>query len=162
MAEQVQERIKESTAAALHWQTSEVRVDEVPELKLGSCTFFTAANNTRPVPTQLNFASLGGELLDGSIEDAALRILKTCGVGATPLWQAEVITRFHPKVSGIVLFEGRNPGAIRKVKAAGKNFGNPEFINGVLNFYVLEPEAFIVSQVKATIGDTLQVEVTQL
>lgn len=161
MAEAVQERIKESAAAALHWQPAEVRVDEVPELRAGACTFFVAANTTRPVPTQLYFASLGGELLDGTVTDAAQRIIKACGAGATPQWQAEILTRFHPSLHGVVVGE-KNWGAVRQIKAKGKVFGPPALVNGALNFYIVEPEANIVSQVKATLGDAVQVEVTQL
>ena len=84
-----------------------------------------------------------------------------CGAGAGPEWQAEILSRFHPAIHGVVVTEQQG-GAVRKIKAKGKVFGPPAVIDGALNFYVVEPEANIVSQVKATLGDTVQVEVTQL
>ncbi len=124
--------------------------DEVPELRQESCTFFSAG--------KLHFASLGGELLDRNTEDAALRILKSCGASASALWQAEVIARFHPDVSGTVLFEDRNADVIRALA----HFRNPEIIDGVLRFFVVDPESLEVSFVKAILGDTLRVEVVRV
>lgn len=162
MSDGLQQRIKETTATAMDWQVADIRVDEVPQLRQGACSFFIAAQTRLLVSTRLNFAALAsGQLLDGLDKNAAEQILRDCGAGAGPEWQAEILSRFHPAIHGVVVTEQQG-GAVRKIKAKGKVFGPPAVIDGVLNFYVVEPEANIVSQVKATLGDTVQVEVTQL
>ncbi len=140
MTEHVQERISE-----LHG----VPAVEVPELRQPACTFFAAG--------KLQFARLGDELLDRNTEDAALRILKSCP-GASALWQAEVITRFHPDVSGTVLFEDRNAGVISTLE----RFQNPAIVDGVLRFFVADAASLEVSFVKAILGDTLRVVVMRV
>lgn len=162
MSDGLQQRIKEATATAMDWQVGDIRVDELPQLRQGACTFFIAGQTRLLVSTQLNFAALaGGQLVDGLNKNAAQEILRSCGAGAGPEWQAEILSRFHPAIHGLVVTEQQG-GAVRKIKAKGKVFGPPAVIDGALNFYVVEPEANIVSQVRATLGDPLTVEVTQL
>ena len=62
-----------------------------------------------------------------------------------------------------MLTSASNKAWLKKVKAAGKIFGDPRAEGDAVDFYLLEPESFTVSRVKAQrTGDTLSVEVVDL
>ncbi len=139
------------------WKVDEVRVDEVENLRHGSCSFYTAGHNVRPLSYQLNYALLSGDtILSVSDNGAVSRILDACGADAPAAWWAEIITRFHKDLgAGMVLTDSkRNIGAMDLIKKAEKEFMPPKLSddagNKVVSFYLLEPEEFVVYFVKAT------------
>ncbi len=142
------------------WKAEEVRIDEVERLRRGDCAVFTAASNARMSSFQASYALLKGALVTGP--KIAATLLSGCG-DAPADWQAEIIARFVPGVGGQVLTASSNPGALRRIKSTGKTFSEPSVSGNVVTFYVLEPEAFIISKVVATrdAGD-VKVQVTEL
>lgn len=147
----IEQKIKQTAHTELDWKVDEMRVDEVPELKRGPCTFYTAAHTVRPIPTQPNYAVLAGDTVIGSTDPAAVKkILAGCGADAPASWQAEIVARFDPSLGGVVLQdETKNGGAVRKLRSAGVTFSPPKLADKTLSFFMLDPEAFIVSSVKA-------------
>jgi hypothetical protein len=155
------ERIHEKIANMVHkdhdWKTDQIRIDEVEELRHGSCSFYAVRHTVRPLSYLLNYAVLSGEtVLSVSEDQTASKILNACGSDASADWWAEIITRFHKEVSpGVVLRDAKqNFGAMDQIKSAGKEFTSPKFsddANGKsVSFYLLEPEEFVVYFVKAT------------
>lgn len=157
MSQEAIQKVKQSAQADHGWKNDQMRVDEVEALRRDDCSFFTAASTATMSSTQKNYAVVKGAVVTG--KNAAATILAQCGKDAPALWKAEVVTRFAPGLGGLVLTNDSNKAAIRRVKAAGKFFGDPKAEGDSVDFYLLEPEAFVVSHIRATrTGDTLNVE----
>ena len=154
------DKIRDKIANMVHdeqgWKTQDVRVDEVEELRRAKCSIYTAGHKVRPISYQLNYAALPGDTVVSVADDRAVgKILDACGADAPAEWWADIITRFHKDLgAGLVLEnEKENPGAIRKIQAAKKEFAPPKFSSEAggkaVTYYLLDPEAFIVYSVKA-------------
>lgn len=142
------------------WKAEEVRVDEIERLRRGDCAVFTAASNAKMSSFQASYATLKGSVVAGP--KAAATLLASCGE-APAEWQAEIVARFVPGVGGQVLTSTSNPGALRRIKSSGKTFSEPTVSGQVITFFVLDPEAFIVSKVVATVEkDDVKVQLTEL
>ncbi len=157
MNETIQGKIANIVNKDHGWKADQVRVDEVEQLRHGSCAFYTAGHTVRPLSYLLNYAVLPGEtVLSTSDDRVTSRILDACGSDAEAEWWAEVITRFHKDLGqGIVLTNSKqNYGAMDQMKAAQKEFAPPKFSDDAsgksVSFYLLEPEEFVVYWVKAT------------
>ncbi|MCI0606706.1 hypothetical protein L0156_27285 [bacterium] len=157
MDKTIEDKIIKTVHADEGWKMNEVRVDEVDELRHGSCSFYTAGHKVRPLSYELNYAVLKGDtIISLADEKAASKIIDACGADAGAGWWAEIITRFHQDLgSGLVLQDAKqNPGATRKIQAAQKEFAPPalgnEGGNKIVTYYLLEPESFAVYTVKAT------------
>lgn len=155
------EKIHEKIANIVHkdhdWKADQIRIDEVEELRHGSCSFYAVRHTVRPLSYLLNYAALSSEtVLSASEDQAASKILNACGSDASADWWAEIITRFHKEVGpGVVLRDAKqNFGAMNQIKSAQKEFTPPKFSNEAggksVSFYLLEPEEFAVYFVKAT------------
>jgi hypothetical protein len=153
--------IHEKIANKVHkdhdWKTDQIRIDEVPELRQGSCSFYAVRHTVRPLSYVLNYAALSAENVLGESDDqSASKILSACGSAAPAGWWAEILTRFHPQVGpGIVLQDAKqNFGAMDQIQTAKKEFAPPKFSENSggksVSFYMLEPEEFAVYFVIAT------------
>ncbi len=157
MEDQIRDKIAEAVHADFDWKTSEVRVDEVERLRRGSCSFYTAAHKVRPLSYQPNYAVLSDSTVIGGDDDKAIaKIIDSCGgTDASAAWWAEIVSRFHPDLGGVVLEdETENAAAVRKVRSLGKEFAPPvlsgDASNKAVTFYMLDPESFVIYAVKAT------------
>lgn len=153
--------IHEKIANRVHkdhdWKTDQIRIDDVPELRHGSCSFYVVRHTVRPLSYVVNYAVLSAEnVLSDSDDQAASKILNACGSDTPAGWWAEILTRFHPQVApGIVLQDAKqNFGAMDQIRTAKKEFSPPKFSDDregkSVSFYLLEPEEFAVYFVKAT------------
>lgn len=157
MDEKIQEKIANKVHKDHDWKTDQIRIDEAPELRRGSCAFYTVRHTVRPLSYVLNYALISNETLLGDSDDqAASKILDACGSDASAGWWAEILSRFDNEVGfGIVLQDSKqNLGAMDQIQTAKKEFVPPKFsedANGKsVSFYLLEPEEFTVYFVKAT------------
>lgn len=157
MDDKIRDKIIQAVHSEQGWKKEDVRVDEVEDLRRGSCSFYTAGHKVRPLNYQLNYAVLPGDVvISGANDKAVTKILDACGADAPAGWWADIITRFHKDLgSGVVLENANeNAGAIRKITAAKKEFAPPVFSNDAggktVTYFLLDPEAFIVYVVKAT------------
>ena len=157
MDDKIRDKIIQTVHSEQGWKKEDVRVDEVEDLRRGSCSFYTAGHKVRPLNYQLNYAVLAGDVvISGADDKAVTKILDSCGADAPAAWWADIITRFHKDLgSGVVLENANdNAGAIRKILAAKKEFVPPAFSNDAggktVTYFLLDPEAFIVYTVKAT------------
>jgi hypothetical protein len=150
--ENVEQKIKQDVTASLGWKANEVRVDPVPELKRGKCSFFTAAQTARPVPFMPTYAALDNDaVISGSDPAALAKIFKSCGADAPASWQAEIIDRFHKDLGGVVVQDEKTNGpAVRKLRSMGKTFAPPAVSGATVSFFMFDPEAFALYSVKAT------------
>jgi hypothetical protein len=153
----IHEKIANSVKKEHDWKTDQIRIDDVPELRLGSCSFYAVRHTVRPLSYVLNYAVLSAEnVLSDSDHQAASKILNACGSDAPAGWWAEILARFHPQVGpGIVLQDAKqNFGAMDQIQTAKKEFAPPKFTDDKdgksVSFYLLEPEEFTVYFVKAT------------
>ena len=149
--ETMEQQIKQDVSTSLGWKTDEVRVDPLPDLKRGTCSFFTAAQTAKPIPFMPTYAALNGTLIGGKDPAALAKIFKGCGADAPASWQADIINRFHKDLGGVVVQdEQRNGPAVRKLKSMGKTFTPPAVAGTTVSFTMREPEAFLLYSVKAT------------
>jgi hypothetical protein len=149
--ESVEQRIKKDVSVSLGWKANEVRVDPLPDLKRGKCSFFTAAQTVRPIPYMPTYVALDNDaLVSGTDPSALAKIYKSCGADAPASWQAEVIDRFHKDLGGVVVRDEQRDGpAVRKLRSMGKTFTPPTVTGATVSFFMLDPEAFILYAVKA-------------
>jgi hypothetical protein len=157
MDKRIHEKIANAVNKQHGWKSDQFRVDEVEQLRRGTCSFYAVRHTVRPLSYLLNYAVLSDEtVLSISDEHAASKILDACGSDASAEWWAEIVTRFQQKVGpGIVLRDAnQNFGAIDRIKSAQKEFTPPKFDNDAggksVSFYLLDPEAFLVYFVTAT------------
>jgi hypothetical protein len=168
MDDTIQRQVAQAALAEHGWKPDEVRVDAVEGLGRQGCAVYTVAHTVKPLSYQGVYAVLPGGRLVGRKDPLALEaVLDACGAGAPAIWWAEVVTWFHPRLgAGVALRdEQHKPSVTRKLAARGQPFTAPalgsEGGTQVLRFLLLEPEANLVFEVRATRAPGGPVELTQ-
>ncbi|MCK6550550.1 hypothetical protein L6R52_32230, partial [Myxococcota bacterium] len=98
----------------------------------------------------------------------AATVLRTCGRGAPAEWWAQVVTRLSGRVRGVVVDPVNAPSAIRKLRAAGREWAPPALKVGpgstTLTFFTIEYERGVPYEVVAKLPSRgeLTVELREL
>ena len=166
MDDKLHQEIVEAVHSEYGWKTAEVQIDEVERLRHGACAFYTARSTVRPLSYQPNYAVLNDREVVGIGDHNAVRkILDACSQNASAEWWAEVIARFHHEVGGGVVLtsESVRPDIVRNLSQKGKAFTPPTFSDDKtsVSFLLLNPETYVVYNVKATRTTSGEIEVVE-
>jgi hypothetical protein len=155
-------QVERAVEAQHGWKSDEVLIQEVAQIRMPPCGFFSVSHKTLRMHDALQYAVLGdGRVLSLKDKDAAAQILSACGAGTKPsadAW-AEVVARFHPGLGGIgsVVYDRTQAQiAVGRLEAAGKSFAPPSLTSSggkvQVQFYLMNYETGILYLVTAVRG----------
>lgn len=142
------------TAVKEHgWKPGDVRIGAVEKLERNGCSFYRATNTAQVGRPPSEYALLpNGEIVGAN---GAEKVLRACGKDAPAEWWAQVVTRLSGKVRGLVVAPRSAPTAVRKMRAAGKEWTPPKMVAAAgttsLVFYTMHYEEGVPYEVKVAL-----------